>query len=145
LIDVSDSILVLVRHREYLYTAFRVTYTFSLSLSLAYPPSLTLGGKLRKFSHKFKLLFLMFHFARKVKSFYLLPSTLPFNFFIIWTASSNLCFSISSARENLIFWNSTESVCHQFCYQLYCHSITHHLYTTEPSLMTFFSILFHSS
>ena len=31
LIDVSDSIPVLVRHHKYLYTAFRVTYAFSLS------------------------------------------------------------------------------------------------------------------
>jgi hypothetical protein len=31
---------VLVRHHEYLYTAFRVTYTFSLSLSPTLPPSL---------------------------------------------------------------------------------------------------------
>jgi hypothetical protein len=56
LIDVSASIPVLVRHHKFLYTAFRVTYTFSLSLS-SLPLSLALEGKLWKFSHKFKLLF----------------------------------------------------------------------------------------
>lgn len=116
---------------------------YCLSCNLYFPsfsPSTSLLKASCRSSHTNlnSLFFLMFRYARKWKVFTYYRYTLSFIFFIIWTASSNLWLSISSSRENLIFWNSIESVCHQFCYQLYCQSNTHNVYTTGCSVMTFF-------